>query len=208
MQEQRATLPLVPPRGAAVAAVLFLACLGSSGPAGPRGVCAQEDALASVDDQLREVLAQYADAKKQIAITFTNNGYMDFAMNWLHYVEEAGVENYLIFALDSEANEALKKRDAHVFYDPALDQGKIERRATDFGSDPFKKIVHLKPTLTLRVLELGFYLLLSDADVVWFQVCQSCKRLARSTLDFWSAAASLVCSDFPCLLGPEPVHAA
>lgn len=39
---------------------------------------------------------------------------------------------------------------------------------TDFGTDPFKKIVHLKPTLTSRVLEAGYELLLSDADVVWF----------------------------------------
>jgi len=195
---QRRALQLVPSRSAAVTAVLFLACLGSSGPAGPRGVCAQaEDPLASVDGQLRAVLTQYADAKKQIAITFTNNGYMDFAMNWLHYVEEAGVKNYLIFALDSEANEALRKRGAHVFYDAALDQGKIERRATDFGSDPFKKIVHLKPTLTLRVLELGFYLLLSDADVVWFQVCISFTWFTLTAPEIWSASASLVCPDFP-----------
>ena len=168
-----------------IVAVLCLTSLGIGGPA--RGVRAQ-DPLAPVEENLRAVLAQYADAKKQIAITFTNNGYMDFAMNWLYYVEEAGVENYLIFALDSDAHDALKKRGAHVFYDAALDQGKIERKATDFGSDPFKKIVHLKPTLTLRVLELGFHLLLSDADVVWFQNPFSLREVVGSPLNLMSDA--------------------
>ncbi len=34
------------------------------------------------------------------------------------------------------------------------------------GTPAFKKIVHLKPRLTLKVLQLGYQLLLSDADVV------------------------------------------
>jgi len=147
-----------------------------------------QDPLAKVDEQLRAVLQRHADSKKQIAITFTNNGYMEYVLNWLHYVEQADVHNYLIFALDSEANEALKQRGANVFYDAALDQGKIDRRATDFGSEPFKKIVHLKPTLTLRVLELGFKLLLSDADVVWFQNPFELREVVGSPLNLMSDA--------------------
>jgi len=153
----------------------------------PRAATSQ-DSLAAVDEQLRAVLEQHADSKKQIAITFTNNGYMEYALNWLHYVEEVGCDNYLIFALDSEANDALKQRGAHVFYDAALDQGKIDRSATHFGSDPFKKIVHLKPTLTLRVLELGFALLLSDADVIWFQNPFQLREVVGSPLNLMSDA--------------------
>lgn len=166
----------------ALAAICLLSLL-----CGWPGVNAQ-DPLAAVDEQLRAVLEKHADAKKQIAITFTNNGYMDYALNWLYYVEELGVNNYLIFALDSEANKALKKRGANVFYDAALDQGKIDRKATDFGSDPFKKIVHLKPTLTLRVLELGFRLLLSDADVIWFQNPFELAEVVGSPLNLMSDA--------------------
>ena len=147
-----------------------------------------QDPLADVTGQLQAVLAQHADAQRQIAITFTNKGYLDYASNWLSYVEEAGVENYLIFALDSEAHAALVERGAHVFYDAALDQGKIDRAATDFGSDSFKKIVHLKPTLTLRVLELGFFLLLSDADVVWFQNPFHVREVTGSPLNLMSDA--------------------
>ena len=36
-----------------------------------------QDPLAAVDEQLRAILEKHADAKQQIAITFTNNGYMD-----------------------------------------------------------------------------------------------------------------------------------
>eukprot|EP00961_Rhodomonas_salina_P068111 914413-Rhodomonas_salina.4 len=117
---------------------------------------AETEALSGVDKQLNDALKQHCNAQRQIAITFTNKGYLDFALNWLHYVKELEVENYLIFALDSDAYQFLQEHQANTFYDPQLDQGHIDRRATDFGTDPFKKIVHLKPTLTLRVLELGY----------------------------------------------------
>eukprot|EP00960_Hanusia_phi_P047056 758187-Hanusia_phi.AAC.2 len=139
------------------------------------------------DEKLANSLEAHSNAKKQIAITFSNSGYLNYCLNWLHHVRNVGVENYLIFALDAEAYDSLKG-EANVFYDPRLDEGKIERRATDFGSDPFKKIVHLKPTLTLRVLELGFHLLLSDADVVWFKDPFSVPEVVGSHLNLMSDA--------------------
>ena len=165
-----------------LAAMLCLALAGWQEPA------SAQDPLASVNEQLRTVLERHADAKKQIAITFTNKGYMDYVLNWLSYVEELGVDNYLIFALDSEAHQGLEQRGAHVFYDASLDKGKIDRAATDFGTDSFKKIVHLKPTLTLRVLELGFSLLLSDADVIWFQDPFQVEEVVGSPLNLMSDA--------------------
>ncbi|EKX44399.1 UDP-N-acetylglucosamine-peptide N-acetylglucosaminyltransferase [Guillardia theta CCMP2712] len=157
-----------------------LACMASS-------VVKAEDVLAEVDAQLRSALEQYSNSKKQIAITFSNSGYLNYCMNWLHHVRSVGVDNYVIFALDAEAYSSLKG-EANVFYDPRLDEGKIDKRATDFGSDPFKKIVHLKPTLTLRVLELGFHLLLSDADVVWFKDPFSVPEVVGSHLNLMSDA--------------------
>jgi len=114
-----------------------------------------------LDERLAAALAKHADAEQRIAITFTNKGYLDFVGNWLYYVRELGVENYLILALDSEAYDALTAMAANVVLaDVHAQQGGVDRSATDFGSEPFKKIVHLKPTLTLRVLELGYSLLL------------------------------------------------
>ena len=48
-------------------------------------------------------------------------------MNWLHHVRSVGVDNYVIFALDAEAYSSLKG-EANVFYDPRLDEGKIDKR--------------------------------------------------------------------------------
>ena len=123
-----------------------------------------------LDERLAAALEKHADAEKRIAITFTNKGYLDFVGNWLYYVRELDVENYLILALDSEAYDALTAMSANVVLaDVHAQQGGVDRSAADFGSEPFKKIVHLKPTLTLRVLELGYSLLLRQVThTAWF----------------------------------------
>ena len=142
-----------------------------------------------MDERLAAALEKHSDAQRSVAITFTNKGYLDFAANWLYYVREHGVSNYLIFALDSEAYDTLAAMEANVFLaDVHAQQGGVDRSATEFGSDPFKKIVHLKPTLTLRVLELGFSLLLSDADVVWLQNPFNVPAVTGSPLNLMSDA--------------------
>ena len=148
--------------------------------------CQSEDL--NVDKQLKVALERHANANKEIAITFCNSGYVHYVLNWLSFVRDLEVSNYLIFALDAQAFRDLQAHNANVFYDEALDKGKIERKLTDFGTDPFKKIVHLKPTLTLRVLEMGFSLLLSDADVVWFRNPFDCKEITRGHLSLMSDA--------------------
>lgn len=138
--------------GLVVAFLVAVLCVAPAGAAPLPG---------EVDDRLAAALKKHADAENRIAITFTNKGYLDFVGNWLYYVRELGVENYLILALDSEAYDALTALSANVVLaDVHAQQGGVDRSATDFGSEPFKKIVHLKPTLTLRVLELGYSLLL------------------------------------------------
>ena len=76
------------------------------------------------------------------------------------------MDNYLVFALDEGAKAALDNLGANNFYDPSLHA--VDPSATDFGSAGFKSIVHLKPRLTSRVLELGYEVMLSDADCVFF----------------------------------------
>ena len=144
--------------------------------------------LSNIDQQLESTLGKYANSKKEIAITFCNAGYVHYVLNWLSFVRDLEVSNYLIFALDSRAFDELKSNDANVFYDESLDKGNIDRQLTDFGTDPFKKIVHLKPTLTLRVLQLGYSLLLSDADVVWFRNPFECKEITSGHLSLMSDA--------------------
>jgi hypothetical protein len=142
----------------------------------------------SIDQQLEAALGRYANSNKEIAITFCNSGYLHYVLNWLSFVRDLDVSNYLIFALDSQAFQDLTAQNANVFYDETLDKGKIERKLTDFGTDPFKKIVHLKPTLTLRVLEMGYSLLLSDADVVWFRNPFDCREITSGHLSLMSDA--------------------
>jgi hypothetical protein len=76
----------------------------------------------NLDEGLQRTLSTHANSKKQIAISFTNSGYLHFALNWLYYVREAGIDNYVIFALDDAAYASLRREKAHVFYDPSLDQ--------------------------------------------------------------------------------------
>jgi hypothetical protein len=81
-----------------------------------------QDLANSGEFALESTLAFYANDEKQIAITFTNNGYLHFALNWLHFVRESGIENYLIFALDDSAYTVLQNQKANVFYDPSVDK--------------------------------------------------------------------------------------
>ena len=152
------------------------------------GIFLCQHSQSNVDQDLKSALERYSNSKREIAITFCNSGYVHYVLNWLSFVRDLDVSNYLIFALDSQAFQDLKAHDANVFYDESLDNGKIERKLTDFGTDPFKKIVHLKPTLTLRVLQMGFSLLLSDADVVWFRNPFECKEITSGHLSLMSDA--------------------
>ena len=53
-------------------------------------------------------------------MTFTNYAFIDFAYNWLNFVKEHEITNYVIIALDKKSYEELQMNGATTFYNPHL----------------------------------------------------------------------------------------
>ena len=80
----------------------------------------------------------------------------------------------LVAALDSESYKFGLDMGLAVFYDPksqfqGLGGSGFNSSLCGFGTHCFKSITKLKSRLVLQVLKLGYNVLWSDVDIVWFK---------------------------------------
>jgi hypothetical protein len=50
-----------------------------------------------------------------LVVTWANHHYTDFALTWVHHVQQAGIKGYMVGAMDEEILLALAKRSIHTF---------------------------------------------------------------------------------------------
>ncbi|KAF2307044.1 hypothetical protein GH714_024496 [Hevea brasiliensis] len=77
------------------------------------------------------------------------------------------VSNFLICALDQETYEFSVLQGLPVFYDPSAPKN-ISFDDCHFGTTCFQRVTKVKSKMVLRILKLGYNVLLSDVDVYWF----------------------------------------
>ena len=105
-----------------------------------------------------------------VIVTWANMHYYDFAINWLSHLDELGVTNYLIGAMDEELYAALRKIGVNTWLmgSQMIDESAVKK---DFGwgSKNFHKMGRDKIRLIHDFTKTGVDVLISDIDVTWMR---------------------------------------
>ncbi|KAJ9176330.1 hypothetical protein P3X46_011654 [Hevea brasiliensis] len=116
---------------------------------------------------LESLLSGTADKNKTIVLAVAGYSYKDMLMSWVCRLRHLQVSNFLICALDQETYEFSVLQGLPVFYDPSAPKN-ISFDDCHFGTTCFQRVTKVKSKMVLRILKLGYNVLLSDVDVYWF----------------------------------------
>ncbi|EEE67496.1 hypothetical protein OsJ_24927 [Oryza sativa Japonica Group] len=117
----------------------------------------------SINPRLAKILQQVA-IKKELIVALANSNVREMLEMWFTNIKRVGISNYLIVALD-DSTETFCKSKGVPFY----------RRDPDEGVDNIGKVGgnHAVSGLKFRILreflQLGYSVLLSDIDIIFFQ---------------------------------------
>lgn len=145
-----------------------LIALGPSVKAGPFGTVRSLRTNPSVqpvdfsDEKLSQLLARIAP-DKELIVGIANNDVRDMVRVWFSCIKKAGIENYLVIALDDKMAEFCQLNQVPFYRkDATIAAAQVETGANH-------AISGLKFNLLRELLVLGYSVLLSDVDVVFFQ---------------------------------------
>ncbi|KAK9751080.1 hypothetical protein RND81_02G240200 [Saponaria officinalis] len=117
---------------------------------------------------LEELLPIVADVNNTIVLAIAGYSYKDMLMSWVCRLRHLTARNFLVCALDDETYQFSTLQGLPVFKD-SLAPRNISFNDCHFGTTCFQKVTKTKSRLVLRILEMGYNVLLSDVDVYWFK---------------------------------------
>lgn len=113
---------------------------------------------------LEDILKRVAPQKEVLLVIANSNLGDNLLKTWLQTVHNAGVENYLVIAIDRALKSMLTRQDVNVYLHE-LDL----RNSVQHGTGDNHAISAKKYGIILEVIDLGWNVFLSDADVVILQ---------------------------------------
>ncbi|KAL9259487.1 Beta-arabinofuranosyltransferase RAY1-like protein [Drosera capensis] len=117
---------------------------------------------------LEYILPVVADETKTIVLSIAGYSYKDMLMSWVCRLRSLRISNFLVWALDDDTYEFSVLQGLPVLRDRQAPRN-ISFNGCHFGTKCFQKVTKRKSTLVLRILKLGYNVLLSDVDVYWFK---------------------------------------
>src|SRR6185503_2825391 len=117
----------------------------------------------SINPRLAKILEQVA-VKKELIVALANSNVKEMLEMWFTNIKRVGISNYLVVALDDSIENFCKSNDVPVY-----------RRDPDDGIDNIGKtggnhaVSGLKFRVLREFLQLGYSVLLSDIDIIFFQ---------------------------------------
>ncbi|KAL1216465.1 Beta-arabinofuranosyltransferase RAY1 [Cardamine amara subsp. amara] len=117
---------------------------------------------------VESLLPLVADKNRTIVLSIAGYSYKDMLMSWACRLRRLEVPNFLVCALDDETYRFLILQGLPVFIDPYAPKN-ISFNDCHFGSKCFQRVTKVKSRTVLKILKLGYNVLLSDVDVYWFR---------------------------------------
>ncbi|CAJ2646858.1 unnamed protein product [Trifolium pratense] len=117
------------------------------------------------DFRLTKELVQQRVKDNIIIVTFGNYAFMDFILTWVKQLNDLGLSNYLVGAMDTKLLEALYWKGVPVF-DMNSHMSTVD---VGWGSPTFHKMGREKVILINSILPFGYELLMCDTDMVWLK---------------------------------------
>ncbi|CAA7022396.1 unnamed protein product [Microthlaspi erraticum] len=117
---------------------------------------------------LESLLPLVADKNRTVILSIAGFSYKDMLMSWVCKLRRLEVPNFLVCALDDETYQFSILQGLPVFFDPYAPKN-ISFNDCHFGSKCFQRVTKVKSRTVLKILKLGYNVLLSDVDVYWFK---------------------------------------
>ncbi|KAI3856302.1 hypothetical protein MKX03_014892 [Papaver bracteatum] len=117
---------------------------------------------------LESLLPITADKDKTIILAIAGSSYRDMLLSWACRLRRLQITNFLVCALDHEIYQFSILQGLPVFEDPHAPSD-ISFNKCHFGTKCFQNVTKVKSRLVLKVLKMGYNVLLSDVDVYWFE---------------------------------------
>ena len=126
------------------------------------------------------ILIRHANAAHQVIVIVVNSVYLSLAFNWICRARFLGLRNFVMLAEDRVAYRVLRKLDVAVVL---RRDAPYEKQAAVTGSAEFQETLYLRALFFRDVVGLGFHLVLSHLDTVWFE--DPLPLFARSECDMF-----------------------
>ncbi|KAK2407905.1 Nucleotide-diphospho-sugar transferase family protein [Trifolium repens] len=117
---------------------------------------------------LESLLSITADRNKTIVLTVAGYSYKDMLMSWVCRLRKLSIENFIVYALDPETYQFSILQGIPVFKGP-IAPSNISFDNCHFGTKCFQRVTKVKSRIVLKILKLGYNVLLSDVDTYWFR---------------------------------------
>ncbi|KAL5552812.1 hypothetical protein UlMin_040213 [Ulmus minor] len=117
---------------------------------------------------LEALLPLIADKNKTIVLAVAGNSYKDMLMSWACRLLHLKITSFVICALDEETYQFSLLQGLPAFRDE-LAPSDISFDNCHFGTECFQRVTKVKSRMVLRILKMGYNVLLSDVDVYWFK---------------------------------------
>ncbi|XP_018452178.2 beta-arabinofuranosyltransferase RAY1 isoform X1 [Raphanus sativus] len=124
---------------------------------------------------LESLLPLVADKNRTVVLSVAGFSYKDMLMSWVCRARRLAVPNFLVCALDDETYQfailqvgSCCVQGLPVFFDPYAPKN-ISFNDCHFGSECFQRVTKVKSRTVLKILKMGYNVLLSDVDVYWFR---------------------------------------
>ncbi|KAH1053500.1 hypothetical protein AAZX31_08G272700 [Glycine max] len=117
---------------------------------------------------LESLLSITSDKTKTVILTVAGYSYKDMLMSWVCRLRKLSIENFVVCALDKETSQFSILQGIPVFTDP-IAPSNISFDDCHFGTKCFQRVTKVKSRIVLKILKLGYNVLLSDVDVYWFK---------------------------------------
>lgn len=118
----------------------------------------------------KELVQRVARRDGGVAVTFANEGMYDFVVNWCEHMDEIGITNYLVGAMDESLYGRLRKIgvNAWLMGSKNIDDDEVKK---DFGwgTRTFHKMGRDKIRLVHELTKTGFDVIVTDVDAVWLR---------------------------------------
>ncbi|XP_031479430.1 beta-arabinofuranosyltransferase RAY1 isoform X1 [Nymphaea colorata] len=122
----------------------------------------------SLPFSLKELLETVADDEKTVVLAVAGNNYRDMLMSWVCRLRRISVSNFILCALDDEVYRFSFLQGLPVFK-AALSHLDISFDNCHFGTKCFQRVTKVKSRIVLKILRMGYNVLMSDVDVYWFK---------------------------------------
>ncbi|KAK9090323.1 hypothetical protein Sjap_023500 [Stephania japonica] len=122
----------------------------------------------SLKFSLESLLSIVADKDGTLVLAIAGNNYQEMLMSWVCRLRHLSITNFVVSALDDEIYKFSVLQGLPVFRE-SMAPSNISYDDCHFGTKCFQRVTKVKSRLVLRILKMGYNVLLSDVDVYWFK---------------------------------------